>query len=107
MQLALFSPPGGMEWVIIIVIGLIIFGKRLPEVGRSLGRSIVEFKKGIKGIDDEIEKETGRTSRSSAPLQPYDARLGGDEADLRRMQEQQPGSKQPAGGSESAPNAST
>ncbi len=44
---------GPMEICIILVVGILLFGKRLPEVGRSLGRSIVEFKKGIKG-DDEI-----------------------------------------------------
>lgn len=49
-----FGMPGGMEWIVLLVIGLLIFGRRLPEVGRSLGRGIVEFKKGVKGIDDEI-----------------------------------------------------
>lgn len=51
-----FGLPGGWEWLIILVIGLLIFGRRLPEVGRSLGRSIVEFKKGIKGVEDEVEQ---------------------------------------------------
>jgi sec-independent protein translocase protein TatA len=55
--LALFGMPGGMEIVVVIVIGLLIFGRRLPEVGRNLGKSIVEFKKGIKGIGDDIDKE--------------------------------------------------
>jgi sec-independent protein translocase protein TatA len=52
--------PGGYEWLILLVLGLLIFGRRLPEVGRSLGRGIVEFKKGIKGIDEEIENESSR-----------------------------------------------
>lgn len=46
--------PGGFEWLIIAGIGLLIFGKRLPEVGRSLGKGIVEFKKGLKGVEDEV-----------------------------------------------------
>lgn len=50
--------PGGWEWLIIGAIGLLLFGRRLPEVGRGLGRSIVEFRKGIKGIEDEIEAES-------------------------------------------------
>ncbi len=50
-----FGMPGGPEWIVLLVLGLLIFGRRLPEVGRSLGRGIVEFKRGIKGIDDEIE----------------------------------------------------
>ena len=46
---------GPMEIALIAVAGLLIFGNRLPEVGKSLGRSVVEFKKGIKGISEEIE----------------------------------------------------
>ncbi len=55
-----FAFPGGWEWVILLILGLLIFGRRLPEVGRSLGKGIVEFKRGIKGIDSEIESESSR-----------------------------------------------
>lgn len=48
--------PGFDEWIVIAVIGVLVFGKRLPEVGRSLGKGIVEFKKGLKGIDEEVER---------------------------------------------------
>lgn len=58
LVLAFLSLPNGTEWIIILVIGLLLFGRRLPEVGRSIGRSIVEFKKGIKGIEEEIEQES-------------------------------------------------
>src|SRR6476659_9967494 len=54
--------PGVTEWIIIGAIGLLIFGKRLPEVGRSLGKGIVEFKKGLKGIDEEVEAASNRPS---------------------------------------------
>jgi sec-independent protein translocase protein TatA len=59
--------PTGWEWIVLLVLGLLIFGRRLPEIGRSVGRSIVEFKKGIKGIEEEIENESGNAppSRSS------------------------------------------
>ena len=52
--------PQGWEWMIVGGLGLLLFGKRLPEVGRSLGKGIVEFKKGLKGIGDEIEQESNK-----------------------------------------------
>ncbi len=59
--LAVFlSMPGPMEMLIIGVIVLLLFGNRLPSTMRSLGRGIVEFKKGVQGIEDEVEK-AGKT----------------------------------------------
>ena len=49
------GPIGWQELLILAIIGLLIFGKRLPEVGRSVGKSIVEFKKGLAGVDEEVE----------------------------------------------------
>src|SRR4051795_12341142 len=57
--------PGGAEWIVIAAIGLLLFGKRLPEVGRSLGKGIVEFKKGLKGVEDEME-----AASDAKPAQP-------------------------------------
>ena len=66
-----FVLPGGTEWVILLVLGLLIFGRRLPEVGRSLGKGIVEFKRGIKGIEDEVETESSRPKEiGGAPPTP-------------------------------------
>ena len=42
-----FWTPGPAELVIILIIALLLFGKRLPDVMRSMGRGVVEFKKGI------------------------------------------------------------
>ena len=47
--------PSGIEWIVVLVVALLLFGKRLPDVARSLGKGIVEFKKGVKGIEDEVE----------------------------------------------------
>ncbi len=47
------GPLGLPEMIVIGIVALLLFGKRLPEVARSLGKGIVEFKKGLNGIDDE------------------------------------------------------
>jgi sec-independent protein translocase protein TatA len=44
--------PGDM--IIILVVALLVFGRRLPEVARSLGRSINEFKKGMADVTDDV-----------------------------------------------------
>ena len=49
-----FGMPGHFEMLIIAAIALLLFGNRLPGAMRSLGRSVVEFKKGVSGIEDEI-----------------------------------------------------
>jgi len=53
-----FFSPGPMELLVIGAIAVLLFGKRLPEVGRSLGKGIVEFKKGINGVEDDIERSS-------------------------------------------------
>jgi sec-independent protein translocase protein TatA len=53
---SLFAQFGGFgptHWLIIAVLLLLLFGERLPKVMRSLGRGVVEFKKGVAGIEDE------------------------------------------------------
>jgi sec-independent protein translocase protein TatA len=67
----LFAWFGGFEGpgiLILIILGILLFGKKLPEVGRYLGKSIVEFKKGVKGLEDDLGTGTGST-----PAAPQEA----------------------------------
>ncbi len=58
---------GPMEMIIVMGIAVLLFGKRLPEVGRSLGKGIVEFKKGLSGVADEFDiSGAGVGGRSSS-----------------------------------------
>ena len=54
MVLAFFPMPGPMETMVILILGVLLFGKRLPDVGRYLGKGIMEFKKGMKGLEDDV-----------------------------------------------------
>jgi len=55
--LAFLGSLGPWEIAIIALVALLLFGRRLPEVGKNLGRGIVEFKKGLRDAQDEITKE--------------------------------------------------
>ncbi len=51
---------GHWELIVVLVVALLIFGRKLPEIARSVGRSLSEFKKGIneaKETKDEVEKD--------------------------------------------------
>ena len=63
--LGIFGPIGTQELIILGVVGLVIFGRRLPEVGRSLGRGIVEFKQGLSGVEEKVN-DAGKTSASAS-----------------------------------------
>ncbi len=51
---AMFSP-GPMQLIIVLLIALLLFGNRLPSVMRSLGKSVVEFKKGVNDVDSQVK----------------------------------------------------
>lgn len=60
------GPPGGWEWIIVLVIVLLLFGRRLPGVARSLGQGISSFKKGL----NEPVDEEGKAQARDAPKDP-------------------------------------
>jgi sec-independent protein translocase protein TatA len=52
--------PGPIEILVILVIAILIFGKRLPEIARGMGKSLHEFKKGVKeakDVEEDIEND--------------------------------------------------
>lgn len=53
--LVAFGLPGGWELMLVGFVALLMFGNRLPSVMRSLGKSVTEFKKGVQGVEDEID----------------------------------------------------
>ena len=64
-----FGLPGGYELLIVAFVALLIFGNRLPSVMRSLGKSVTEFKKGIAGIEEEID-QAGTADKKPTPPTP-------------------------------------
>lgn len=84
------SFPSGPEMWIILAIGLLLFGKRLPEVGRSLGKGIVEFKKGLKDIGEDVESASKSSSSADSPkpiANQTSPQISGDE---RRVSQSEP-----------------
>jgi sec-independent protein translocase protein TatA len=61
--IAFISMPGTGEWMVILFIGLLIFGRRLPEVARSLGKSVNEFKKGLREFQDSADEVVSDVNR--------------------------------------------
>ena len=53
------------EIVVILLVALLLFGTRLPKVARSLGQGVSEFKDGLKGVKDEVDK-VGEESESES-----------------------------------------
>ncbi len=57
--------PGPTELIIILVIAVLIFGRRLPEIARGMGKSITEFKKGIKDTEDDVRDAIDESDRAA------------------------------------------
>jgi len=74
--------PGGWEWIIILVVALLIFGKRLPDIARIVGKSLTEFKKGVREAQDtkdeivddvrKVKDDVAREAKDAAGLNELD-----------------------------------
>jgi TatA/E family protein of Tat protein translocase len=72
------------NWILVAIVALLLFGKRLPEVGRSLGKGIIEFKKGLAGIEEDVTqsvqqpttKQTTALPPASSPAYKFDPYTG-------------------------------
>ena len=73
-----FFSPSMPEMMVVGMVALLLFGKRLPEVARSLGKGVKEFKSGLAGFTDEFNDASSSTSSRSShtttsrPLPPDD-----------------------------------
>ncbi|MDF1541785.1 MAG: twin-arginine translocase TatA/TatE family subunit [Anaerosomatales bacterium] len=66
--MAILGLPGGMEWVIILVVVLLLFGpSRLPQLGKSIGKTMKAIRDGVdgKGDDDEEDLEDDTSTKAS------------------------------------------
>jgi sec-independent protein translocase protein TatA len=72
---------GPLEIIIVLVIVLVIFGpKRLPDLGRSLGRGMREFKDSVTGKDDDRELDSGDAKPESVRAEKSEATPAGGQS---------------------------
>jgi sec-independent protein translocase protein TatA len=70
-DLALAFGFSGWEWLIILIVALLLFGRRLPDIMRGLGSSVKEFKKGMDDVQSPASAPppapSGAVAREAAP----------------------------------------
>jgi sec-independent protein translocase protein TatA len=58
---------GVQEILLLLVVGVLLFGRKLPDIGRSLGKTVIEFKKGIGGMEEELNTTSTGSGRAIEP----------------------------------------
>ena len=64
-------PIGGPELVVLLIAGVVLFGRKLPDIARSLGKSVVEFKDALTGR--EAPHLDGTAARQDVVSEPVKA----------------------------------
>jgi TatA/E family protein of Tat protein translocase len=76
---------GVPELIVIFVIALVVFGpKKLPDLGRALGKGIAEFKRATEEVKETIETEV-RSAENKVELEKIKADVEGIEAEIRTL----------------------
>ncbi|VGO13816.1 Sec-independent protein translocase protein TatA [Pontiella desulfatans] len=92
--IAYFGLPGGSEVILILFIILLLFGaKKLPELSRSLGKSLGEFKKGKEDLERElrdVQKDLHKAATEPEPEVKKDATAEEVVADAAPAKDQEP-----------------
>ena len=103
----MFGTLGGPEVILILVVALIVFGpRRLPEIGKSMGKMLAEFRKASndfkRTIDDELEAEKVRETQAQLPvaappldIAPSSTPVSPPEADWRPPYDTPPSTTEP------------
>ena len=78
---------GIWELLILLIVLLLVFGaKRLPEMGRSLGKGMREFKEGVSGVEDSVKSTPAPPAElPSAPSEPAPPVREADEPERERV----------------------
>lgn len=80
----MFGPIGMPELIVIFLVALLVFGPRkLPELGKSLGRGIAEFKRASDDLKRTIEDEIAQGKHQVSEIRDEVASAGRDVGDLR------------------------